>query len=135
MKKAKRSSYKVITLQAKIVRYMRVSRKISMREAGRRNRVSDTCICHYEHGRTGLSPELAAELAMSYGFTRGEFDAYMKGKPLPAPNVREECDALLDLLDEDTLRTVQTILSTFALKCSGPDEKLANPYRYRNAAI
>jgi hypothetical protein len=132
MKKAKRSSYKVITLQAKIIRYMRVSRKISMREAGRRNNCSDTCICHYEHGRMGLSPELAAQLATSYGFTRDEFEAHMKGKPLPAPNVREECDALLDMLDEDTLRTVQTVLMTFALKGSSPGERVANPYRYRN---
>ena len=47
----KRSQQKKVTVEAKTLRYMRVSRGISQREAGRRCQLSEAAIGHYENGR------------------------------------------------------------------------------------
>ena len=57
MPKPKRSQLRIITPTSKILRYMRMSRRISMRAAGRKVGISDSSIAHYETGRMDVFPE------------------------------------------------------------------------------
>ncbi|MGK5089872.1 helix-turn-helix transcriptional regulator [Bdellovibrionota bacterium FG-2] len=83
MKKPKRSQQKIITPTSKILRFMRMSRGISMREAGARNGISDSAINHYEQGRMNISSKRLQQLIGCYGYTMQEFEEYAVGKPLP----------------------------------------------------
>jgi transcriptional regulator with XRE-family HTH domain len=114
MKKPKRSQQKRITSTSKILRFMRMSRRISMREAGRRNGISDSAISHYEQGRMDVSRERLQHMIESYGYTVKDFDEYAEGKPLPVLCIKDECFCLIDRLDETKLRAVHALLVSFA---------------------
>lgn len=110
----KRSQQKRITKQAKILQYMRRSKRISMREAGRRVNLSDSAISHYEQGRMDLSTERIRVLVESYGYSASEFEEFMSGKDIPILSIKEECFSLLEQLDETKLRAVHGMLVGFA---------------------
>lgn len=113
MKKPKRSQEKRITRQSKILRFMRMSKRVSMREAGRRNGCSDSAISHYEQGRMEVSEERIRQLVQCYGYPFLEFEEYMAGKPLPVLSIKDECIGLLDQINEDKLRAVHAVLKGF----------------------
>ena len=109
----KRSQQKRITLRSKILRHMRMSKKISMREAGRRMNLSDSTISHIEQGRMEVSPARIKLMVETYGFTMSEFDEYMAGKPIAVLSIKDECFSLVDQLDETKLRAVHSLLVGF----------------------
>lgn len=113
MKKPKRSQQKRITRQATILRWMRMSRRISMREAGRRNGCSDSSISHYEQGRMDLSARKILQLVESYVYTMAEFEEYAAGKPLPVLSIKDECFCLIDRLDESKLRGKHSVAPVY----------------------
>lgn len=113
MKKVKRSQEKRVTRQATVLRYMRMSRRISMREAGRRNGCSDSAISHYEQGRMELAPERVQQLVECYRYSMQEFEEFVGGKPLPVLSIKDECFSLIDRLDENKLRAVHAMLVGF----------------------
>ena len=113
MKKPKRSQQKIITPTSKILRFMRMSRRISMRAAGARNGISDSSIAHYETGRMDISKARIRQLVECYGYTMQDFDEYTAGKPLPVLSIKDECFCLIDRLDETKLRAVHALLSGF----------------------
>ena len=113
MKKPKRSQQKIITPTSKIIRYMRMSRCISMREAGRLNGISDSSIAHFETGRMNISAKRVRQLVECYGYKMEEFDEYVAGKPLPVLSIKDECFCLIDRLDETKLRAVHALLVGF----------------------
>lgn len=111
--KKKRSQIKLYSIEAKILRYMRMSKRISMKEAGRRNGCSDSAIAHYEQGRMGISSSKIGKFVESYGFTESEWLAVISGKPLPVISIKDECFELIDRLDETKLRAVHALLQSF----------------------
>ena len=111
--KRKRSQEKKITAQCKIIRFMRVSRGISQREAGKKCDVSEQAIGHYENGRMDIAPTRLEKFLKVYGYTRQEFDEYVAGKPIPVISVRDECVSLLGRIDEVKLRAVHAVLASF----------------------
>lgn len=111
--KRKRSQEKKITVQCKIIRFMRISRGISQREAARQCNISEPAIGHYENGRMDISPIRLEHFLSIYGYTRQEFDEYLGGKPIPIISVRDECIGLLDRIDETKLRAVHAVLVSF----------------------
>lgn len=113
MKKQKRSQEKRFTRQATVLRWMRMSRRISMREAGRRNGCSDSSISHYEQGRMDIKPERIRQLVESYAYTIQEFEEFAGGKPLPVLSIKDECFSLIDRLDDMKLRAVHAMLVSF----------------------
>ena len=113
MKKQKRSQRKIITPTSKILRYMRMSRQISMRAAGKRNGLSDSAIAHYETGRMDISTDRIRQLVENYGYTMQDFEEYTAGKPLPVLSIKDECYCLIDRLDETKLRAVHALLTGF----------------------
>lgn len=113
MKKQKRSQQKRITLENKILRYMRMSKGISMREAGRISGCSDSAISHYEQGRMDISPSRIATLVQAYGYSLQDWEEYKAGKPIPVLSIQDECAALLKRLDDQQLKAVHGLLTGF----------------------
>ncbi len=109
----KRSYIKRITRQSKIVRYMRAAKRISMRKAGELTNLSDSAINQYEHGRMDLSPERIEQLVVAYGYSMADFDTFMQGKEIPVLSLKDECVALLGMIDDRKLKTVHAVLSGF----------------------
>lgn len=68
-----------------------LDRRISMREAGRRNGISDSSIAHYEQGRMDVSPDRVRQVVESYGYAMQDFNEYAGGKPLPTLSIKDEC--------------------------------------------
>lgn len=67
-KKNRRSDHKIITKEGKVLKFLRVSRKLSMRSAGRIIGTSDALINHSENGRIDLTPSLIMKLLNAYGY-------------------------------------------------------------------
>jgi len=109
----KRSSIKRITRAAKILRYMRGSKGISMRRAGELCTLSNSAINHYEQGRMDISPKRVEQLVNAYGYTMENFRAFTEGKEIPVLSVKDECIALLAIIDDRKLKTVHAVLAGF----------------------
>ena len=110
----KRSQHKKITLKARTIRYMRIIRGISQREASRRCGLSESAIGHYEQGRMDISPERLAEFLKCYGIDLTEFEEFANGiRPIPAISMRDECITLLGRMDENKLKAVHAMLTNF----------------------
>jgi transcriptional regulator with XRE-family HTH domain len=113
MPKPKRSNLRIITSTSKILRYMRMSRKISMRAAGARNGISDSSIAHYETGRMDVFPERICQLVESYGYPLQDFEEFKNGRTMPTLSLKDECYQLIDRLDETKLRAIHAMLTSF----------------------
>ena len=110
----KRSQQKIITTKSKIIRFMRVSKKISQPDAASAAGCSPQAIGHYENGRMDIPEARLKRLLNRYNFTPEEFNEYLNGKPIPMINVKDECLQLLDQIrSEEKLRAVHTILKSF----------------------
>lgn len=109
----KRSQQRRITRTSKILRFMRVSKRISMREAGRRCNLSDSAINHYEHGRMDVPEQRLRHLVEAYGYSMDDFRAFSEGKEIPVLSIKDECVGLLELIDEAKLKTVHAVLTGF----------------------
>lgn len=92
---------------------MRMSRGISMRDAGDMNGCSYSLVNHYENGRTDLVENRVWGMVASYGYTREEYEAFLAGKPIPMLNLKKECVLLLDRIDDHKLRAVHAVLVGF----------------------
>ncbi len=112
-KKPSRSSQKRITRDAKILRYMRLAKSISTRQAGELVAISGPAIIHYEHGRMAMSPKRIEQLVLAYGYTMEHFRALLAGEEIPILSVKEECATLLDALDERKLKLLHSVLLGF----------------------
>ena len=112
----KRSQQKIITTKSKIIRFMRISKKISQPNAARAAGCSPQAIGHYENGRMNIPENRLRRLLTLYDFTFEEFTEYLGGKPIPMVNVKDECLQLLDQIrNEEKLRAVHTILKSFVV--------------------
>jgi DNA-binding transcriptional regulator YiaG len=76
----KRSQEKRITRQCQVIRFMRVSRRISQRKAAIGCRISEQAIGHYENGRMDIAPARLERFLKLYGYSRAEFSEYLNGK-------------------------------------------------------
>lgn len=112
----KRSQQKIITTKSRIIRFMRISKKISQPDAARAAGCSPQAIGHYENGRMDIPEARLRRLLTLYDFTNEEFLEYLNGKPIPLVSVKDECLQLLDQIrNEDKLRAVHTVLKSFVV--------------------
>jgi len=109
----RRSDTKIVTQEAKVLKFLRESRRLSMRKAGRLINLSDTFVCHCENGRIDLSPGIIAKFLHAYGFDYGHFQKLVLGQIEMPQDKLEECLSLLKNMSQDKLKTVKTILQTF----------------------
>lgn len=111
--KYKRSQHKRITKAARVLRFMRMSKGISMRAAGRLVGLSDSWINHIEQGRMDFDDRHAARLIEAYGFTHREYEMLLAGGEVPYTSIKDECTALIEQIDESKLKTVLAVLRGF----------------------
>ncbi len=105
-----RSYEKRITLDAKILRHMRISKKISLNEAGKLVHISGSAIAHIENGRMDVSKARIETLVMAYGYTMTDYFDYHDGKQVPV-NLRDECILLLRQCDESKILMLHPVIS------------------------
>ena len=109
----KRSNEKRITKMARVLRHLRLSRKISQREVGRRCGISEAAVGHYENGRMDVSPERLKQFLDLYDYKQKEFDEYMNGKKAAIIGLKGECIRLIERLDETQLQAIHGVLLGF----------------------
>jgi len=109
----KRSAQKKITVENKILRYMRLQKGLSMREAGSLFGLSSSLINHLEHGRMDLPPHRVPVLVDGYGFTMEDFERLRSGDEEVPVHFRDECINIIEKLDETKLQAVYGLLKTF----------------------
>ena len=113
MLKYRRSYVKRITREAVVLRWMRRSRRVSMRGAGVLIGVTGSAISHYEQGRMDLPKARIPELIAGYGYTPAEFEEFVMGKTLPVLNIRDECEQIIARVDGAKLKTLHAVLLSF----------------------
>lgn len=111
----KRSNQKLISKEARILRHMRLSRKISLNQAGRLVNISGPAIAHIEGGRMDVSRARTVTMVEAYGYTMDEYLEFLDLDELPI-NHRDECMTLIRQMEESKLQMVYGILSNFAPK-------------------
>lgn len=112
-KKTRRSDHKIMTKEASVLKYLRVSRKLSVRKAAIIIGLSDTKLNHAENGRCDLNPKLILKVLNGLGYSYEEFVSLVNGStPLPT-NTYAECMEILKRLDKEKLKTVKAILESF----------------------
>ncbi len=109
----KRSNQKIQTTHSKILRFMRVSRGLSMRGAGKKMRLSSTTVNHVENGRMDLNDKLIGRFIKAYGYTLKEYNDYLKGKESIPFDFKEECISLIKSMDNTKLKAIHGLLSNF----------------------
>ena len=112
-KKNRRSDIKVMTKEAKVLKFLRESRRLSMRKAGAILGTSEAFINHSEHGRIDLTPTIILRFLNAYGFEYGYFKDLVEGKIELPENQLEDCISLLKRMAPEKLKTVKAILQSF----------------------
>ena len=109
----KRSQQKRITFEATIVRHMRISKGISLNEAGRRVRITGSAIAHIEQGRMDISRARLRTMVEAYEYTMQDFLDYVEGtRELPV-DLRGECVGIIRQLDPSKLQAVHSVIVNF----------------------
>lgn len=112
-KKNRRSDHRILTKEGRVLKFLRESRKLSMRSAGRIIGTSDALINHSENGRLDLTPALIMKLLNAYGYQWDYYQKLVKGEiDLPESDL-EDCIQLLKRMKPEKLKIVKNILASF----------------------
>ena len=112
-KKNRRSDVKVMTKEARVLKFLRESRYLSMRKAGFILKTSDAFVSHSEHGRIDLTPSIILKFLNAYGYEHSYFMKLVKGEiEMPEKNL-EDCISLLKRIQPEKLKTIKAILESF----------------------
>ena len=112
-KRVQRSQIKRITREAIVLRWMRRSRRMSMRAAGALIGVTGSAVSHYEQGRMDLPKARVPQLIAGYHYTPAEYDEYVLGKTLPCLDLRDECEQIVQRMEAAKLKTLHAVLVSF----------------------
>ncbi len=108
----KRSNQKRITKEAIILRHMRHLAELSLNEAGKLLSITGSAIAHIEQGRMDVSRFRVESMVKAYGFTMEAFLDLLDEEVLPV-DLKQECIAIIRLLDETKLQAAFAVLSNF----------------------
>lgn len=112
-KKNRRSDIKVMTKEARVLKFLRESRHLSMRKAGSILGTSDAFVSHSEHGRIDLTPIIILRFLNAYGYEHSYFMKLVKGEIEMPEKSLEECISLLKRIQPEKLKTIKAILESF----------------------
>ncbi len=105
----KRSQQKRVNLPARILRYMRQAKGMSLKEAGALCGISGSAIAHMEQGRMDVPVDRIPLFVSSYGFKMETYDEFLNGKEIPF-NYHDECFSLLPFLNSEQAKALHCIL-------------------------
>ena len=109
----KRSYQKRTSKEARILRHMRLSRKLSLNDAGKKLGISGSAIAHIEQGRMDISRARIITMIEAYEYTQADYLEYFDGKDIPK-NLRDECILLLKTCHESKLSILHPIIENLA---------------------
>lgn len=112
-KKNRRSDVKVMTKEARVLKFLRESRHLSMRKAGSILGTSDAFVSHSEHGRIDLTPSIILRFLNAYGYEHSYFLKLVRGEIEMPEKCLEECIGLLKRIQPEKLKTIKAILESF----------------------
>ncbi len=111
-KKKRRTAVRIMTKEARVLKFMRESAGFSMRQAAEKLGTSCARVSHSENGRRDLDTEFIFQCVNVYGFSYGEFCDYLSGKKEVPQHILSECIGILKRLAPEKLRTAKAILET-----------------------
>ena len=95
-----------------VMRRMRESSELTMRQVGAMVGVSHVTISQFENGKLELPDYRVEQLVKAYGYTMDEFNKIM-GKSAPVVSPKDDCFAMLEKLTEEQVALLRTLMSHF----------------------
>ena len=112
-KKKRRSDNKLMTKEASLLKFMRESRRLSMRRVAPILGLSEATVNHSENGRKDLSTKLIKRFLKVYGYSWEDFQKMLSGDISVPEHLRSECIDIINRMDDSKLKTVKAFLNTF----------------------
>ncbi|NUN04668.1 MAG: helix-turn-helix domain-containing protein [Bdellovibrio sp.] len=94
-----------------LLRRMRESADLTMREVGAMIGVSHVTISQFENGKLDLPEYRIEQLVKAYGLKMDDFNKIIGREPIG--NLKDDCRAMLDRLDNEQLAALRSILTQF----------------------
>lgn len=94
-----------------VLRRMRESNQITMRQAGAMIGVSHSAISQFENGKLRLPDFRIEQLVNAYGYTKEDFDKIIGRAPILDPAV--ECRKMIDQLEPDFAMLIYKVMIQF----------------------
>lgn len=112
-KKTRRCDKKATTPEGNLLKYLRESRKLSMRRAAELIGTSSATVNHTENGRRDINTSTIIKFCEAYGYSLEEFNSLKSGNLILPEHTRSECIKMINRLDDQKLKTVKAFLNTF----------------------
>lgn len=95
--------------QGNLLRRIRESSNLTMRQLAMQVGISHTAISQLEHGKLELPRSRVDQIIIACGYSISDFEKMM-GKGLVEVNYRDECHSLIKAFDEETLRILYSLM-------------------------
>lgn len=92
-----------------VLRRMRESSELTMREVGAMIGISHVAISQFENQKLNLPDYRVEQLVKAYGYTMDEFNKIIGRAIVVSP--KDDCHAIVDRLDDEQLLAVRAILN------------------------
>lgn len=92
-----------------LLRRMREAAALTMREVGALVGVSHVTISQFENGKLDLPEYRIEQLVKAYGLNMNDFFKILGRAPIG--NLKDDCHAMVDRLDDEQLAAIRSILS------------------------
>lgn len=92
-----------------LIRNVRESSGMTMRQLALRIGISHTAISQLEHGKLELPRSRVEQIVLACGHSMHDFEKLL-GKGFVAPNYREECISIIKTLDNDSVSLLYQLL-------------------------
>ena len=92
-----------------LVRNVRESSGMTMRQLGLRIGISHSAISQLEHGKLELPRSRVEQIITACGLSMADFEKLL-GKGFVAPNYRDECISIIKILDTDSIMIFYQLL-------------------------
>jgi transcriptional regulator with XRE-family HTH domain len=107
-----------------VLRRMRESSGLTMRQAGGIIGISHVAISQFENQKLNLPDYRIEQMVKAYGFTQEEFHKIIGRAPVVNP--KDDCRAMLETLDDDQLNAIRSIMAELTRKFSVSNEAASN---------
>lgn len=108
-----------------VLRRMRESSELTMRQVGAMIGVSHVAISQFENRKLDLPDYRVEQLVKAYGYTMDEFNKIMGRAPVVSP--KDDCYAMIEKMSDDQLSALRSILKFIVQPFKS--ESVANPVR------
>jgi len=109
----RRSDTRNNTREGRVLKTLRQSRKLSMRDAAELIGKSNTLVCHAENGRLDLTEVYIEDFLRAYGYSKKYFDQLILGSNESDEYILVESLEIVKNLPTEKLRAVYSMLKSF----------------------